>query len=152
MRRALVIVPTLAAALVLAACGGADHERHAAAQPWLYAWRNFELTGIPEEVAIYGDGEVRYRNLLHTQRGIAVRRERLPGPTLATLRRLVARVDLRRADSSGVKPRRDGFRWIIRAGGRTGTAADGHLHGPMRPLVARLRSLMDHMLASPPSA
>ncbi len=57
----------------------------------------------------------------------------------------MARVDLRRAASADVTPRRDGYRWVIRAGGVTGTAADGHLHGAMRALVARVRALMDRL-------
>jgi hypothetical protein len=148
MRASAVIAVLLATAL--AACGGSPHDA-TAARPWLSVWRNFEFTGVPDEMTVYGDGELRYRNLLHTQRGIPVRRERLRPAQLAALRRLVGRVDLQRADSAGVTPRRDGYRWIIRAGGHTGTAADGHLHGAMRPLVARLRALMDHMLESPPS-
>ena len=108
-------------------------------------WRNFELTGIPEDVSIARDGRLRYRNLLHTQRGIPVRSGRLRPTQLATLRRLLDRVDLRAAGSAGVTPGRDGYRWVIRFGGVTGTAADGHLRGALRPLVARLRGLMDRL-------
>lgn len=108
-------------------------------------WRNFELTGIPEELSIARDGRMRYRNLLHTQRGIPVRTGRLHAVQLATLRRLLGRVDLNGASSAGVTPRRDGYRWVIRFGGRTGTAADGHLRGTMRPLVGRLRAVMDRL-------
>jgi hypothetical protein len=119
--------------------------RPAPAKPWLYVWRNFELTGVPEEMAVEADGRVRYRDLLHTQRGIPVRRARLSPARMVRLRRLLARVDLARADTSGVRPARSGYRWVIRSGGRTGTAADGHLHGAMRRLVDSLRPLMDRL-------
>jgi hypothetical protein len=150
--RPLALLATALCALLLCGCGGGHSPKAArgtvtppAAAPWLYVWRNFELTGIPEEVSIARDGGLRYRNLLHTQRGIPVRTGRLRPAALASLRRLLVRVDLRRADSAGVKPRRDGYRWVIRFRGRTGTAADGHLRGPLRPLVARLRALMDRL-------
>lgn len=144
---AAIAILALAAASV-AGCGGgaAPAPPHrTAAGPWLYVWRNFELTGIPEEISIARDGSLRYRNLLHTQKGIAVRRGHLSPAALAQLRRLLGRVDLAGADSAGVRPARDGYRWVIRYGGRTGTAADGHLHGAMRPLVDRLRTLMDRL-------
>jgi hypothetical protein len=153
--RATAAILLLLTSCALAACGsGSGGAAQAPARgataaadgrPWLYVWRNFEFTGIPDELSVYRDGSLRYRNLLHTQRGIHVRRGRLTAGQLATLRHLLARVDLRRADSAGETPRRSGFRWIIRSGGRTGTAADGHLHGPIRPLVARLRALMDRL-------
>jgi hypothetical protein len=54
-------------------------------------------------------------------------------------------VDLSRTDASSVKPRREGFRYVIRSHGRVGTAADGHLHGPITPLVLRLRAEMDKL-------
>ena len=148
--RPTIVILLAAGMLAVAGCGGhhpaeARGAAAAHARPWLYVWRNFELTGIPEEISIARDGRLRYRNLLHTQRGIPVRTGRLGAADLATLRRLVARVDLRHAASADVTPRRDGYRWVIRAGGATGTAADGHLHGAMRPLVARLRALMDRL-------
>jgi hypothetical protein len=150
VRRPLSVLLAAGCLAALGACGGAHHATAARAptreaRPWLYVWRNFELTGIPEELSIARDGRLRYRNLLHTQRGIPVRTGRLDASELARLRRLLARVDLRRARSAGVRPRRDGFRWVIRSGGRTGTAADGHLHGPLRTLVARVRVLMDRL-------
>jgi hypothetical protein len=151
----------IAAALVLAGCGGgsapppspraaATPDGAAAAAPprapkLLYVWRNFEETGVPEELTIYRDGALRYRNLLHTQMGIKVISARLRPAQLAALRRLVRAVDLRRADASAVTPRRDGFRWVLRRKGRVGTAADGHLHGPVRRLVKRVGPLMDRL-------
>jgi hypothetical protein len=55
-------------------------------------WRNFEETGIPEELTIYRDGALRYRNLLHTQMGIRVISSQLGPGQLASVRRLVKRV------------------------------------------------------------
>src|SRR4051794_12237668 len=148
----------LAAAGLLAGCGGdaarpkpAPTPTPAAAPPkpraaqLVYVWRNFEFTGIPDELTIYVNGDVRYRNLLHTQQSIKILTARLRASELARLRRLLAAVDLRRADASGVKPRRSGFRYIIHSGGRVGTAADGHLHGAVRRLVRHLGAEMDRM-------
>jgi hypothetical protein len=98
-------------------------------------------------MAIYVDGEVRYRNLLHTQQRIKILSDRLRPAQLARFRRLLDAVDLRHADASSVKPRRSGFRYIIRRGRVTSTAADGHLSGPIRPLVVRLRAEMDRLSA-----
>ena len=113
----------------------------------VYVWRNFEFTGVPEEMTIYTDGEVRYRNLLHTQQRIKILSDRLRPAQLARVRRLLDAVDLRHADASSVKPRRSGYRWVIRRGRVAGTAADGHLSGPIRPLVVRLRAEMDRLSA-----
>lgn len=123
----------------------ATNRSHPRPRPLLYVWRNFELTGVPEDMTIYADGRVRYRNLLHTQKSIPVRRDRLRPAQLRAFRRLLNAVDLARADASGVKPRRDGYRYVIRSRGRVGTAADGHLHGPIRLLVTRLRAEMDRL-------
>ena len=154
--RAAAGAVTIAAAL-LAGCGGEPRPTTSAAPSaaptpsrphppqLLYVWRNFEETGVPEEMTIYADGRLRYRNLLHTQKSFPVRKTRLRSRELRTLRRLVRAVDLRRADASGVTPRRDGYRYVISSRGRTGTAADGHLHGPIRPLVVRLGQEMDRL-------
>ena len=162
MRAGRSTVAGVAVALCLAGCGGDAKPSAPAATPrteaahaarhhkpqLLYVWRNFEETGVPEEMTIYRDGTLRYRNLLHTQMGIKVITSRLDPAQLARMRRLVRAVDLRRTDASGVKPRRDGFRYVLRRDGRVGTAADGHLSGPVRPLVLRLRGLMDHLQTS----
>jgi hypothetical protein len=113
--------------------------------PLVYVWRNFELTGIPDELTVYRDGSVRYRYLLHTQRSIPVQTARLRLRALRSLRTLVRRVDLRRADASGLKPVRSGYRYVIRSAGRTGTAADGHLRGPLRRLLVRVDAEMDRL-------
>jgi hypothetical protein len=77
--------------------------------------------------------------------GIKVISSQLRHRRLSSLRRLVRAVDLRRVDASEVRPRRDGFRWVLRRKGRVGTAADGHLAGPVRLLVRRLGPLMDRL-------
>ena len=158
MRTRRTPIAGIVVAVCVAGCGGAakppaavPHTTPAAHQSkpkLLYVWRNFEETGVPEEMTIYRDGTLRYRNLLHTQMGIKVITSHLDGAQLARMRRLVRAVDLRRTDASGVKPRRDGFRYVLRRDGRVGTAADGHLSGPVRPLVLRLRGLMDKLQTS----
>jgi hypothetical protein len=136
----------LIVAVLLAGCGGTPRPAAPRApKPLVYVWRNFEETGIPEEMTVYTDGAVAYRNLLHTQRSLKVVKAHLRPSQLSTLRGLLARIDLRRADASGVKPRRSGYRYIIRSRGRVGTAADGHLQGPIRPLVVHLRAEMDRL-------
>jgi hypothetical protein len=137
----------------LAACGATPRPEDAQTsekQPppeaqLLYVWRNFEETGIPEEMTIYTDGELRYRNLLHTQRSIPVLSGRIAPSRLTRIRRALDALDLSHVDASGVKPRRSGYRYVIRSRGRVGTAADGHLVGPIRPLVLELRAQMDHL-------
>jgi hypothetical protein len=117
----------------------------ARARPLLYVWRNFEETGVPDEVTVYADGAIRYRYLLHTQKAINVQSARLPPQGLAAVRGLLRRIDLRRADASNVKPRRSGYRYVIRSRGRVGTAADGHLAGPLRGLLLRVDRVMDRL-------
>lgn len=150
-------VPLLAAAALLAGCGHAAKPaaprasataRPASAErlvPLVYVWRNFEFTGIPEEMTVYTNNEVRYRNLLHTQMHIKTISDTLDPVQAARLRRLLAATDLDRADASGVRPRRSGFRYIVRSRGHTGTAADGHLKGHMGQLVRTLGATMDRL-------
>src|SRR3954447_9192719 len=57
--------------------------------PLVYVWRNFEFTGIPEEMTVYTNREVRYRNLLHTQSHIKTLSARLRPAQAAKLRRLL---------------------------------------------------------------
>ena len=150
-------VPLLAAAALLAGCGHADKPAAPRASatarpatnerliPLVYVWRNFEFTGIPEEMTVYTNNEVRYRNLLHTQSQIKVVRAKLSPARLRALRGELARVDLARAKATGVKPTRSGFRYIVRSRGHTGTAADGHLKGHMGQLVRTLGATMDRL-------
>ena len=114
----------------------------------LYVWRNFEETGIPEEMTVYADGEVRYRNLLHTQRSIPVLSGHLSPGRLTRIRRALDAIDLTHFDASDVKPRRSGYRYVIRSHGRVATAADGHLRGRIRPLVLELGAQMDRLRQS----
>ena len=152
-RTHFVLPAVLVAVAFLAACGATPRPQDAQTsqkQPppeaqLLYVWRNFEETGIPEEMTIYADGEVRYRNLLHTQQGIPVLSGRIAPNRLARIRRALDALDLSHVDSSGVTPRRSGYRYVIRSQGRMATAADGHLRGPIRPLVLELRAQMDRL-------
>src|SRR3954467_15300881 len=99
MRAARLAGLVPAAAGVLAGCGGAARPappphpsatpRPAPARPLLYVWRNFEFTGIPDEMTIYVNGEVRYRNLLHTQQTLRILKAKLPPSRLARFRRLL---------------------------------------------------------------
>src|SRR4051812_28879269 len=105
----------IVAAGVLAGCGGApDHAAtHAAATrrppaqehhtPLVSIWRNLEFSGIPEDMTVYSNGEVHYRNLLHTQVRIKILTAKLRPTQLAKLRRLLADVDLDRADASALR-------------------------------------------------
>jgi hypothetical protein len=152
-RSHLALPAVLVAVACVAACGTTprSHDsKTSAIQPpreaqLLYVWRNLEETGIPEEMTIYADGEVRYRNLLHTQHTIRVLSDRLAPGRLTRIRRALDAVDLSHADASGVKPSRSGYRYVIRSHGRVGTAVDGHLRGPIRPLVLNLRAQMDRL-------
>jgi hypothetical protein len=143
-------------AVAVASCGqdsesAAPHASPASAaggKPLLSVWRNFEETGIPDELTVYRDGSLRYRNLLHTQRTIKPMSGRLARHELSDLRTLVRRTDLHAADASRVKPRRSGYRYVLRARGRVATVADGHLHGSTRRLVFRIRVIMDRLQAN----
>lgn len=154
LRRHPALLAVLAAGIVAAGCGETPQRQETAqaattqpsqGTPLLHVWRNFEETGIPEEMTVYADGEVRYRNLLHTQAGIPVLTSHLPAERLARIRRALARVDLATVDASAVKPRRSGFRYVIRSDGEVATAADGHLSGPVKPLVREVRAKMDRL-------
>jgi hypothetical protein len=148
MYRAGLASGAIVAALLLGGCGHASVTTSAVTheeEPLVYIWRNFEYTGIPEEMSVYDDGEIRYRNLLHTQSQIKVVRARLSAARLQALRRQLARVDLDEAKATDVKPRRSGFRYIVRSQGKAGTAADGHLRGPMGALVRTLAAEMDRV-------
>jgi hypothetical protein len=150
------LAAVIAVTVAIAGCGhdseraspaprGASATSAPAGKPLLYVWRNFEETGIPDELTVYRDGRLRYRNLLHTQHTIKPIVGRLPGREVSELRRLVGRADLQHADASGVEPRRSGYRYVLRTRDRGGTAADGHLHGSLRRLVVQIRAIMDRL-------
>jgi hypothetical protein len=145
----LALPAVLVAAACVAGCGGTSRPQEPQASEGqaqlLSVWRNFEETGIPEDMTIYADGEVEYRNLLHTQFGIRVISDRLAPARLSRIRRALDAVDLNEVDASSLKPRRSGFRYVIRSHGHVGTAVDGHLRGPIRPLVLELRAQMDRL-------
>ncbi len=149
MSRHLALPAVLVAVACVAACGGTSPSQSEVQPPreaqLLSVWRNFEETGIPEDMTIYADGEVRYRNLLHTQQGIRVISDRLAPARLARIRRALDAIDLTHVDASNLEPRRSGFRYVIRSHGHVGTAVDGHLRGPIRPLVLELRAQMDRL-------
>jgi hypothetical protein len=79
------------------------------------------------------------------QQGIPVLTGRVAPSRLTRIRRALDALDLSHVDASGVKPRRTGYRYVIRSQGEVGTAADGHLHGPIRLLVLELRAQMDSL-------
>ena len=153
MKRKLALPAVLAAVACVAACGGTSRSQDpqtSEGQPrreaqLLSVWRNFEETGIPEDMTIYADGEVEYRNLLHTQFGIRVISDRLTQDRLTRIRRALDAIDLANVDASNLKPSRSGFRYVIRSHGELGTAVDGHLPAQVRPLVRELRAQMDRL-------
>ena len=136
-------------ALVLAGCGSATDPSPppAAEHPrqLVYMSRN-SWDAIPEDIAVYADGRVDYRQILHTKINMKVRTMRLSPDSLAELRRLVAGTRLRGADRPGVEQPRDGFRYLLRIDGRSITTVDGALAPGVRPLVRRLARLEDRML------
>jgi hypothetical protein len=146
-----VRIPLLLLAAVLAAplagCGGAQAPARAAAaaEPLVYLSRNWEYA-VPEDIAIYPDGRVDYRYLLHTRINMRVRHTRLGPRALESLRRLVTATDLRGAQVLGVEPPRGAYRYLLRIGGRTISTVDGRLTPGVRPLIRRLARLEDRML------
>jgi hypothetical protein len=113
---------------LLAACCGGTHARPEAHTPrqLVFLSRNYEYA-VPEDVAVYADGSVRYRYLLHTKVNMKVRTTTLSPASLAALRRVLAHTDLRGAQRLGVDPPRGGYRYLLRIGGRMITTVDGHL-------------------------
>jgi hypothetical protein len=135
---------------VLAGCGG---HAPAAIRPapadkpeqLVYMSRN-SLWAVPEDVAVYADGRVDYRLLLHTKINMKVRTTKLSPAALAALERDLARTELQGADRAGTTAPRNGFTYLLRIGGRSITTVDGHLAPGVRPLVRRLARLEDKML------
>ena len=136
----------IAAVLALTACGSAQPvARPEKPRELVYMSRN-SWDAVPEDIAIYADGRVDYRQILHTKVNMKVRTMTLPPASFAELRDLVAHTRLRGADRVGVAQPRNGFRYLLRIGGRSITTADGALAPSVRPLVRRLARLEDRML------
>jgi hypothetical protein len=137
----------LVAALLLAGCGGGDAAKPASDRPQelVYMSRN-TLWAVPDDVAIYSDGRVDYRLLLHTKINMKVRHARLSPPALATVKRLVADARLEGADRTGSAQPRNGFRYLLRIDGRSITTVDGQIAPGVRPLIRRLGRIEDRML------
>jgi hypothetical protein len=136
------------AAVVLVALAGCGHtEKPTAEKPHelVYMSRN-TLWAVPEDVAVYEDGRVAYRQLLHTKISMKVRRTRLSPSSLASLRGLIADTRLAGANRPGTAQPRNGFVYLLRIGGRSITTADGQLAPGVRPLIRRLGRLEDRML------
>jgi hypothetical protein len=132
-----------AVVLAIAGCGSASTKRPA--EPLVYMSRN-TLWAVPDDVAVYADGRVDYRLLLHTKINMKVRHTKLSPPALATLRRLVDQARLDGADRAGAAQPRNGFRYLLRIDGRSITTVDGQLAPGVRPLIRRLGRIQDRML------
>ena len=140
MRRA-ALLPLV----ILAGCGGAPAEQPPAPRELVYMSRN-TLWAVPDDVAVYSDGSVAYRLLLHTKVNMKVRRTRLSPPALASLKQMVADARLEGADRAGSTQPRNGFTYLLRIDGHSITTVDGRLTAGVRPLIKRLGRLEDRML------
>jgi len=140
MRRA-ALLPLV----ILAGCGGAPAEQPPAPRELVYMSRN-TLWAVPDDVAVYSDGSVAYRLLLHTKVNMKVRRTRLSPPALASLKQMVADARLEGADRAGSTQPRNGFTYLLRIDGHSITTVDGRLAAGVRPLIKRLGRLEDRML------
>jgi hypothetical protein len=140
MRRA-ALLPLV----ILAGCGGAPAEQPPAPRELVYMSRN-TLWAVPDDVAVYSDGSVAYRLLLHTKVNMKVRRTRLSPPALASLKQMVVDARLEGADRAGSTQPRNGFTYLLRIDGHSITTVDGRLAPGVRPLIKRLGRLEDRML------
>jgi len=131
--------------VILAGCGGAPAEQPPAPRELVYMSRN-TLWAVPDDVAVYSDGSVAYRLLLHTKVNMKVRRTRLSPPALASLKQMVADARLEGADRAGSTQPRNGFTYLLRIDGHSITTVDGRLAPGVRPLIKRLGRLEDRML------
>jgi hypothetical protein len=131
---------------VIAGCGGnTPGPEPAKPRELVYMSRN-TLRAVPEDIAVYSDGRVDYRQLLHTKITMKVRRTRLSPAALADLRRVIAHTRLKGADRPGAAQPRNGFRYLLRLHGRNVTTVDGALAPDVKPLIRRLARLEDRML------
>jgi len=133
------------ALVALTGCGNTAQPAPEKPRELVYMSRN-TLWAVPEDVAVYDDGRVAYRQLLHTKITMKVRRTRLSPSSLASLRELVARTRLAGANRPGAAQPRNGFRYLLRLDGRSITTVDGQLAAGVRPLIRRLGRLEDRML------
>ncbi|HEX5622322.1 MAG TPA: hypothetical protein VFX51_28110 [Solirubrobacteraceae bacterium] len=132
--------------VVLAGCGSSTPPpRTEKPRELVYMSRN-TLWAVPEDVAVYENGAVAYRQLLHTKISMKVRRTRLSPAALASLQRLIARTRLDGADRPGAAQPRNGFSYLLRLDGRSISTVDGHVSPGVRPLIRRLARLEDRML------
>jgi hypothetical protein len=104
------------------------------------------LWAVPDDVTVYSNGRVDYRQLLHTKISIKVRRAKLSPAALSSLQRLVTGTRLAGADRAGSAQPRNGFTYLLRINGRSITTVDGKLTAGVRPLIRRLGKLEDRML------
>jgi hypothetical protein len=159
MRRAAILV-TMAA--IVAGCGGsspssspppdraASDTPTAAPKPHhgrelVYMSRN-TWDAVPEDVAIYADGTVAYRQILHTKLSMHTRLSTLSPTQLSRLQGLLRHTRLAGADRAGVAAPRGRFSYLLRIDGRSIYTADGHLAPGVRPLITDLGRLQDKML------
>jgi hypothetical protein len=131
--------------VLLTGCGNTSTPAPEKPRELVYMSRN-TLWAVPEDVAVYEDGRVAYRQLLHTKITMKVRRTRLSPSALAGLRELVARTRLAGANRPGAEQPRNGFRYLLRLDGRSITTVDGRIAPGVRPLIRRLARLEDRML------
>ncbi len=131
--------------VVIAGCGEHADTRPAPPRELVYMSRN-TLWAVPDDVAVYSDGRVEYRLLLHTKVNMKVRRTRLSPAALASLEQLVADTRLDGADRAGSAQPRNGFTYLLRIDGHSITTVDGRLAVGVRPLIKRLGRLEDRML------
>jgi hypothetical protein len=118
-------------ALVIAGCGSSTRSEPVpkpGPRPLVYMSRN-TLWAVPDDVTVYSNGRVDYRQLLHTKISIKVRRAKLSPAALSSLQRLVAGTRLAGADRAGSAQPRNGFTYLLRINGRSITTrrrqADG---------------------------
>jgi hypothetical protein len=141
--RVAVVVLALVA---LSGCGSTE-KKAAPEQPreLVYMSRN-TLWAVPEDIAVFSDGRVDYRQLLHTKITMKVRHTRLSPDALDSLERVIAHTRLSGADRAGAAQPRNGFTYLLRLDGRNVTTVDGQLTPGVRPLIRRLARLQDRLL------
>jgi hypothetical protein len=142
--RVAVVVLAL---VMVAGCGGETPKppEPAKARELVYMSRN-TLWAVPEDIAVFSDGRVDYRQLLHTKITMKVRHTQLSRAALDRLQRVIADTKLDGADRAGAAQPRNGFTYLLRLDGRNVTTVDGQLTPGVRPLIRRLARLQDRLL------